>query len=77
MSHLTQGELDKLDGIWDDVLAGKFDGVRIGPVRVPAESGRDFLSIPNSDGTARTVYERKEGEQWKVVQDQGGKSEFS
>ena len=69
MSQLTQAELQKLESIWQDVLAGKFKDkeMNIRPERLLAEEGRDFLSVPNAEGTARTVYERKEGDAWSVV----------
>ena len=76
MSHLPQAELDKLEGIWRDVLAGKFASAEIRPERLPAEDGRDFLSVPNANGTDRTVYERKEGDHWSVVPGPSEKSDF-
>lgn len=61
---MTQTELDE---IWKNIGSGKYGDATYHPERIPAEDGKDIMSIPNSDATARTVYERKENGLWKEV----------
>jgi len=66
MSMRTQEELNQ---IWNGILEGKYGSAPrdIAPRRVPAEEGRDIMSIRNPAGTEVDVYERKRGGDWEVV----------
>lgn len=70
---MTQAQLDE---IWANIGNGKYGDAAYRPERIPAEDGKDIISIPNSDGTTRRVYERKENEPWQEVPSIGGTSQF-
>ncbi len=70
---MTQTQLDE---ICENISNGKYGNATYRPERIPAEDGKDIISIPNSDRTARKVYERKENEPWQEVPLIGGASQF-
>lgn len=70
---MTQKELNE---IWKNIQSGKYGVAPYRPEKIAAEDGKDIMSIPNSDGTKRSVYERSGGGPWNEVPDAGGKSEF-
>jgi len=70
---MTQTQLDE---IWENIGNGKYGDATYRPERIPAEDSKDIMSVPNSDGTARTVYERKGNEPWQEVPLIGDKSQF-
>lgn len=66
MKH-TQEEISK---IWDNVKNNKYAGssAQHQPVICSDDDAEQCISIPNSEGTDREVYSRKnEDEKWKVV----------
>lgn len=70
---MKQAELDE---IWANIGNGKYDDATHRPEQIPAEDGKNIMSIPNGDGTARRVYERKENESWQEVPFIGSTSQF-
>ena len=58
---------EKLDEMLAAIDGGAYKTGEIVPVRIHSEKGRDIISIPNSGGTHRRVFERKEGELWQEV----------
>ena len=73
MHTLSQTELDE---ILKQIDSGAYGEVTYKYERLTTERGRDLISIPNEDSTARRLYERKDGEEWKEVPFLVGKSEF-
>ncbi len=73
MHTLSQTELDN---ILKRIDSGAYGVTTYKYERLPAERGRDLISVPNEESTARRVYERKHGEEWKEVPFLGGKIEF-
>jgi hypothetical protein len=66
MSLFTQDELNRT---WDAINAGAFgvDPFVIAPRRINSEAGTDIMSIPSSNGSDVSVYERKSGDEWHEV----------
>jgi len=66
MKH-TQEEIDK---IWENVKAGKYSeaSAQHQPVICSDDDVEQYISIPNSEGSDRELYSRKnKDEEWKVV----------
>jgi hypothetical protein len=57
----------QLDEFWQKINDGKFDNLSHKPERIHAEDGRDIMSIPNENTSARCIYERKNGGVWQEV----------
>lgn len=66
---------DQLDRIWEDISNGKYGNATYRPERIPAD-GKDIMSVPNHDETARRIYERKNNGPWQEVPYTSGKSQF-
>jgi hypothetical protein len=66
----------ELDDILKRIDSRAYGDATYKPERLPAEQGHDIISVPNDDATTRTVYERRQGEEWKEVPFLGGKSDF-
>ena len=64
---MIQRSQDALDATWQGILTDKYAQATVRPERIPSESGKDIMSIPNDLNTARQVYERTQGGPWKEV----------
>jgi hypothetical protein len=66
---VTAHSQDELNKIWEAIVTGKYGNAPliIAPRKIPAESGTDIMSIPNTAGTDVFVYERKNGGEWRKV----------
>jgi len=73
MKNYSQKELD---GIWGNIQNGKYGSHTVSPKQLPAEPGADIMSIPESNGTSRRVFERKGNGTWKECPEIGEKSDF-
>lgn len=61
---MTQTELNQ---IWKNICNEKYENFSIVPIRIPSENGKNIMSIPHSNGTARAVYERNGNGPWIEV----------
>ena len=74
---VTKRSQNDLNSIWTNIIEGKYRDAKYKPERITSNDGTDIMSIPNSDGTDREVYERKNGGQWEEVPFIGGESTFA
>ncbi|WP_156820555.1 hypothetical protein [Thioalkalivibrio thiocyanodenitrificans] len=61
---------EEINEIWDNVKADKYAGASAQhqPMICSDDDAEQCISIPNSEGTARELYSRRnKDEEWKVV----------
>lgn len=60
---------EELDAIWQNAKDGKYgkNSNVIKPEIGVDDDSEQVLSIPNQDGSARDVYRRKPGNEWKPM----------
>jgi hypothetical protein len=72
----TQTELDQ---IWNNINSGKYKDYPLEgrPEKLIDEEHKQIMSTPNAGSTARHVYERHPGKQWREVRFIGSDHPFS